>query len=33
VVVMPPWRSVGTGLSAVITWVGLGLSAAELHAL
>jgi len=31
-VVTPPWRSVGTDLSAVITWVGLGLSAAEPHA-
>ena len=32
-VVIPPSRSVGTDLSAVITWVGLGLSAAEPHAL
>jgi len=32
-VVIPPWRSVGTDLSAVITWVGLGLCAAEPHAL
>ena len=32
-IVIPPWRSVGTDLSAVITWVGLGLSAAEPHAL
>jgi len=32
-VVIPPWRSVGTDLSAVIMWAGLGLSAAEPHAL
>jgi len=32
-VVIPPWRSVGTDMSAVITWVGLGLCAAEPHAL
>jgi len=32
-VVIPPWRSVGTGLSEVITWVGLGLSVAEPPAL
>jgi hypothetical protein len=32
-VVIPPWRSVGTDLSAVITWAGLGLCAAEPHAL
>ena len=32
-VVIPPWRSVGTDLSAVIVWVGLGLSAVERHAL
>jgi len=30
-VVVPPWRSVGTDLSAVITWVGLGCCAAEPH--
>jgi len=30
-VVIPPWRSVGTDLSAVIMWVGLGLCAAEPH--
>jgi hypothetical protein len=32
-VVMPPWRSVGTDLCAVIRLVGLGLSTAEPHAL
>jgi len=32
-VVISPWRSVGTDLSAFITWAGLGLSAAEPHAL
>jgi len=32
-VVIPPLRSVGTVMSAVITWVGLGLCAAEPHAL
>ena len=30
-VVIPPWRSVGMDLSAVITWVRFGLSAAEPH--
>jgi hypothetical protein len=32
-VVIPPWRSVGTDLSAVITWTGSGSSAAEPRAL
>jgi hypothetical protein len=30
-VMIPPWRSVGTHLSAVITWIGVGLCAAEPH--
>jgi hypothetical protein len=32
-VMIPPWRSVGTDLSAVITWACLGLCAAEPHVL
>jgi hypothetical protein len=32
-ILIPPWRSVGTDLSVVTMWVGLGLSTAEPHAL
>jgi hypothetical protein len=32
-VMIVPCRSIGTDLSAVITWADLGLSMAELHAL
>jgi len=31
-VVIPPWRSLGIDLSAVISWAGLGLNVAEPHA-
>jgi len=32
-VVIPPWSSVGTDLSVAVTWVGLGWSVAEPHAI